>query len=260
MTIQLTDTQRTIIEAAAQHTDGSINPLPERIKGGATVKVINALETKGLIKNVSLNPLYANWILTDAAYEAIGQVPPAPAKAQCIDLLPTEEELTASFDGDAEAEEPQCLSDNQIIDNIEAEQAKGAGMHKDPKAEIFNGIALDHLFIDTLEIRNSDSLDFHNVSVWGVKSALEAAYQAGVKAAQRKTPRSRGARANSKQAKIIEMMQRQTGATLVQVSDETGWNKNTIRGSISSTLRKKLGLNVTRERVDGVTTYRITSA
>lgn len=45
-------------------------------------------------------------------------------------------------------------------------------------------IALDHLFIDTLETRNSDRLDFHEVSVWGVKSALIAAYEAGRQAAK----------------------------------------------------------------------------
>ena len=45
-------------------------------------------------------------------------------------------------------------------------------------------IALDHLFIETLATRNSDSLDFHEVSVWGVKSALMAAYKAGQQAAK----------------------------------------------------------------------------
>lgn len=44
-------------------------------------------------------------------------------------------------------------------------------------------IALDHLFIETLETRHGDRLDFHDVSVWGVKSALEAAFEAGRKAA-----------------------------------------------------------------------------
>lgn len=44
-------------------------------------------------------------------------------------------------------------------------------------------IALDHLFIETLETRNSDRLDFQEVSVWGVKSALLAAYEAGRQAA-----------------------------------------------------------------------------
>lgn len=40
-------------------------------------------------------------------------------------------------------------------------------------------IAEAHLGIPTLRIRNSDRLDFHEVSVWGVKSALLAAYALG---------------------------------------------------------------------------------
>lgn len=44
-------------------------------------------------------------------------------------------------------------------------------------------IALDHLFIATLETRSSDSLDFHDVSVWAIKTALQAAFEAGRNAA-----------------------------------------------------------------------------
>jgi hypothetical protein len=44
-------------------------------------------------------------------------------------------------------------------------------------------IALDHLFVETLETRSSDSLDFHDVSVWAIKTALQAAFEAGRKAA-----------------------------------------------------------------------------
>jgi len=51
-----------------------------------------------------------------------------------------------------------------------------------PIFDIFTDIARKHLFIETLEERKSDSLDFHNVSVWGVERALSAAYQAGVNA------------------------------------------------------------------------------
>lgn len=49
---------------------------------------------------------------------------------------------------------------------------------------LFQQIALDHLFIETLETSNSDRMDFHEVSVWGVKSALMAAYEAGRQAAK----------------------------------------------------------------------------
>ena len=42
-----------------------------------------------------------------------------------------------------------------------------------------NKIAQNELDIDTLETQGNDSLDFHDVSVACLKSALEAAYKAG---------------------------------------------------------------------------------
>ncbi|MHA6834126.1 DUF6900 domain-containing protein [Ralstonia pseudosolanacearum] len=41
-------------------------------------------------------------------------------------------------------------------------------------------IAAVHLLIETLETRKSDRLDFREVSVWSVRRALEAAFEAGV--------------------------------------------------------------------------------
>ena len=46
--------------------------------------------------------------------------------------------------------------------------------------QIFTLIAQQHRQIETLETRNSDRLDFHDVAVWGVRQALEAAFKAGV--------------------------------------------------------------------------------
>ena len=40
-------------------------------------------------------------------------------------------------------------------------------------------IAREILDLETLETRNSDSLDFHDMSVWQIRKALEAAYEAG---------------------------------------------------------------------------------
>ena len=40
-------------------------------------------------------------------------------------------------------------------------------------------IASKHLNIPTLRTRKSDSLDFHDVSVWAVRSALKAAFDEG---------------------------------------------------------------------------------
>jgi len=45
---------------------------------------------------------------------------------------------------------------------------------------LFESIALDHLFIETLQTRHADSLDFHDTAVWCIRDALEAAFKAGV--------------------------------------------------------------------------------
>lgn len=47
-------------------------------------------------------------------------------------------------------------------------------------------IALECLDIETLEQRYSDELDFHDVSVWGIKEALKRAYELGKKEIKKK--------------------------------------------------------------------------
>ena len=54
---------------------------------------------------------------------------------------------------------------------------------KPMKKELEN-IAQTTLGLDTLTTRNSDELDFNELSVWQVKNALEAAYKAGKSEAQ----------------------------------------------------------------------------
>ena len=41
-------------------------------------------------------------------------------------------------------------------------------------------IAQKHFGVETLQTRDSDSLDFHDTAVWCLKDALEAAFKAGV--------------------------------------------------------------------------------
>ncbi len=47
--------------------------------------------------------------------------------------------------------------------------------------ELFEGIAQNVQMIETLRSRDSDSLDFHEVSVWSLRDALRLAYEAGRK-------------------------------------------------------------------------------
>ncbi|GGC16370.1 hypothetical protein GCM10011363_35940 [Marivita lacus] len=44
-------------------------------------------------------------------------------------------------------------------------------------------IAQRRFSLETLETRNSDRLDFHDVAVWAIRDALEEAFEAGRRAA-----------------------------------------------------------------------------
>ena len=54
-----------------------------------------------------------------------------------------------------------------------------------PSEALLLEIAARHFFLETLETRNGDSLDFHEVAVWSIRSALEEAFAAGQAAAAR---------------------------------------------------------------------------
>ena len=51
-------------------------------------------------------------------------------------------------------------------------------------------IAQRQFHLETLETRNWDRLDFHDVAVWAIRAALEEAFEAGRRAAETTTPRS----------------------------------------------------------------------
>ena len=66
-----------------------------------------------------------------------------------------------------------------------------------------------------------------------------------------------GTRPDSKQARMIAMLRRPEGATITQIAEEMGWQKHTVRGAIAGALKKKLGLSITSEKVEGERVYRI---
>jgi len=67
-------------------------------------------------------------------------------------------------------------------------------------------------------------------------------------------------KARSKKDSVIALLRREGGATILDVMNATGWQAHSVRGFISGTLRKKLGLTVTASRDNGgVQYYRITT-
>jgi DNA-binding MarR family transcriptional regulator len=101
---KLSDTQGFLLSAAAQRADGNLLPLPGSLRGGAAVKVVGALLTRGLAReditdlqtraDSALNTVWRNEAdgravllrITPAGLEAIGVEPAAePAAAPAAD-------------------------------------------------------------------------------------------------------------------------------------------------------------------------------
>ena len=70
-------------------------------------------------------------------------------------------------------------------------------------------------------------------------------------AAKATAPKPPTQRAGTKQAQIIAMLQRPEGASVAEMVSATGWLAHTVRGSISGALKKKLGLPIATEKVEG---------
>ena len=65
------------------------------------------------------------------------------------------------------------------------------------------------------------------------------------------------ARRPSKQDGVIAMLRRAEGATVDEVASATGWQRHTVRGVFSGTLRKKLGLTLASAKEERGRVYRI---
>lgn len=56
---------------------------------------------------------------------------------------------------------------------------------------------------------------------------------------------------------VIALLRRDGGADVVAISEATGWQAHSVRGAIAGHIKKKLGLTVRAEKVEGRTVYRI---
>ena len=80
MNAKLTTTQTAILKAAAARPDGSIEPLPTNLRGGARTAVIDGLLARGLIAESE-----GCHLLTDAGYAAVGKRHPIQKGVQKTD-------------------------------------------------------------------------------------------------------------------------------------------------------------------------------
>lgn len=78
------------------------------------------------------------------------------------------------------------------------------------------------------------------------------------KKAPKGAEKATGARDGSKASQVLELLKRPTGATLAELMKATGWQAHSVRGFLSGTVGKKLGLAVASTKAeDGERTYSV---
>ena len=56
----------------------------------------------------------------------------------------------------------------------------------------------------------------------------------------------------TKQQIMIDLLRRPEGAGIEEITAATGWQSHTVRGAMSGALKKKLGLEITSKKVEGL--------
>ncbi|SPB18548.1 hypothetical protein NOV72_05748 [Caballeronia novacaledonica] len=102
------------------------------------------------------------------------------------------------------------------------------------------------------------------------RAFIEADKQAALASAESATPVSAPpatteskrsvSRENSAQARVVAMLCTPEGATLDAIMSATGWQAHTVRGFVSGTAKKKLGLTIESARIESKRTYRVVGA
>ena len=182
------------------------------------------------------------------------------------------------------------LTDTQLIILSTAAQRDGGGALPLPKSVKLQGAAINHVLRSLLK-RNllTEQPTGHDAAAWreskdgqrlmlvisdtgkqaigtetdqapkkqsgaskepASKHRARAERQAAGSKSKRRAQRP-AARAGTKQSVLIELLSRRNGATIAEAVKATGWQPHSVRGAISGTLKKKLGLAVTSDKIEG---------
>ena len=90
------------------------------------------------------------------------------------------------------------------------------------------------------------------------KKAKSAKKASSAKKAPKSQKKATSARDGSKTAKVLELLKRPGGATAKELMKATGWQPHSVRGFLSGTVSKKMGLAVTSTKTEeGERTYSV---
>ena len=154
--------------------------------------------------------------------------------------------LPESLRGGAAAKVVGTMIANGLLQEVDADLRKGEPMWR----ETGDGHG-------TTLVATDAGLAAIGIELEGANSAPVGATDARIVEAAPDTPaepdtapKARTQHEGTKQAKLIVMLRAPDGATIEEIMAATDWQSHTVRGAMAGALKKKLGLEVTSEKVE----------
>ncbi len=222
---KLSDAQLVVLSAACQRDDRCVYPLTTKAKGEAAAKILKSLLKKKLIEEVSARrPAHQGGSISYHVWRE-GKDGPLTLRvtdAACQALGIERDDASAIKDADP-ADRSVGVGDPALAEQHEAQANAASWPSGSPRKRA------------------------KKVSPPAAAAVAAKRPARGKKAA---AP-ARTTRADSKQARLIEMLKRAKGASIAEIAETFGWQPHTVRGAIAGALKKKLGLDVTSEKTEG---------
>jgi hypothetical protein len=255
---KLSDTQRAILEAAAQHPEHLAYP-PERLPAGARQKVAQALLKQELVIGVhrASYDAIAKWTvegeemllkITDDGLRAIG-VHPNAGDAREEDEQSAEAIARRNAARRAAAEAAAPVADTAPTGGAEEaprdedapvpEAAQAAPVAPAPRASLRDAAAAVLAAWDDEANRETDII----AALESPMEALRALLATKAARVTREPGAPRKPREGTKQETVLAMLRREEGATIAQICEATGWQQHTVRGFFAG-LKKRQGIEV----------------
>jgi hypothetical protein len=241
---KLSDTQRVILSAAAQHEMGLARP-PISLPAAARNAVFRSLIKNNLLTEINAPREHVGfgWRQDDDGTWIVARITDEGLRAIGID--PNE--------GDAVAGEPDCSGiEGSVPDTApsgaedaaegdapaeEAEPAQGAPTPA-PRASLRDAAAA---FLTAWDA--SPAQDATDNPISRAIEALRAALAGKPARVAREPGAPRKPREGTKQEQVLAILRRPEGATVAQIAEATGWAQHTVRGFFAG-LKKRQGIEL----------------
>ncbi len=157
--------------------------------------------------------------------------------------------LPAKLKGGAAGKVVNSLLAKGLIKEVRAKRDKPVWRTDDDRGRI--ALRATHAAFDALGIDPNEAGSEGDADDASAPEAGEAKTSAQRSKKKSSRDRANTTRPDTKQSQLIDMLKRPEGASIEEIVKKFEWQPHTVRGAIAGALKKKLGLDVQSEKVEG---------